>query len=83
VVSLCGCCKWRGISSLCCSRVFSACWIGEVSSQYLILIKCISRSFGSMSLNFIARQGGEGFGLAPPSAGLSRAPLLALIGRPS
>jgi len=31
----------RGISNMCCSRAFSACWIGEVSTQYLILIKYI------------------------------------------
>ena len=64
----------RGISSLCCSRACSACWVGE-ASRHLILIWCISRLFGCMSLGFIAR----GYGLAAPSARLSRATLLALL----
>jgi hypothetical protein len=33
----------RGMSSLCCPRAFSVCWVGEVSTQYLISIKCVSR----------------------------------------
>ena len=51
-----------------------------MSTQYLIPIKCISRLFGCMSLDVIAR----GYGLAAPSARLSRANLLALliIGKP-
>ena len=48
--------------------------LGEVSTQYLILIICILvlRLFDCMSLGFIVR----GHGLAAPSAGLSRATLL-------
>jgi hypothetical protein len=46
-----------------------------VSTQYLIPIKCISRLFGCMSLDFIAR----GYGLAAPFARLARATLLALL----
>jgi len=46
-----------------------------VSTQYLTLMRCISRLFGCTSLGFIAR----GYGLAAPSAGLSRATLLALL----
>jgi hypothetical protein len=53
-----------------------ACWVGEVSTQYLISIRCISRLFGCMSVGFIARGGG---GLAAPSANLSRATHLALL----
>ena len=50
-------------------------YLGEVSTQYLTLMKCISRLFGCMSLGFIAR----GYGLAAPSARLSRATFLALL----
>jgi hypothetical protein len=46
-----------------------------VSTQYLIMVKCMSRLFGCMSLGFIARW----YGLAAPSARLSRATLLALL----
>jgi len=49
-----------------------------VSIQYLISMKCTSRLFSCVSLGFIARE----YGLAAPSARLSRATLLA-IGRPS
>ena len=28
---------------------FSACWVGEESTQYLISIKCVSRLFGCTS----------------------------------
>ena len=66
--------KW-GISSLCCSCDFPACWVGDVSTQYLDMMRCISRLFGCMSLNCIAR----GYGLAAPSARLSRATLLAWL----
>jgi len=69
----------RGINSFCCSRAFSACWVKEVSAQYLISIRCISRLFGCMPLGFIAR----GYGLAGPSARLSQVNPLAYIGRPS
>ena len=65
----------RNTSSLCCFRAFSACWVGEVSTQCLISIKCMSRLFGFMSLGLIAR----GYGLAAPSARLSQATLLALL----
>ena len=41
----------------------SACWVGEVSTQNIKSIKCISRLFGCMSLGFIAR----GYGLAASS----------------
>jgi len=53
----------QGISSLCCSRAFSACWVGEVSTQYLFRLN-ISRLFSCMPLGFIAR----GYGLVAPSA---------------
>jgi hypothetical protein len=43
----------RGISSLCCSCAFSACWVGEVSAQYLISIRCLL--FCCMSLSLVAR----------------------------
>ena len=46
-----------------------------MSTQHLVLIKCVSRLFGCMSLGFIA----WGYGLAAPSARLSRATLLALL----
>jgi len=46
-----------------------------VSTRYLIPIRCLSRLFGCMSLGFIAR----GYGLAAPSAHLSRATLLAIL----
>ena len=46
-----------------------------MSTQYLIMVKCMSRLFGCMSLGFIARW----YGLAAPSARLSRATLLALL----
>ena len=46
-----------------------------MSTQYLISIKCTSHLFNCMSLGFIAR----GYGLAVPSARLSRATLLALL----
>jgi hypothetical protein len=55
-------------------RALSACWIREVSTQYLISIKCTSRLFGYVFLNFIAR----GYGLAAPSTLLWVA-LLALL----
>ena len=69
------CTSKRGISSLCCSRSFSACWVGEVSMQYLISMKSISCLFYCMSLNFIAR----GYGLAAQSLRLTWAILLALL----
>ena len=64
----------RGISSLCCSHAFSACWIGEVSTQYPIQIVYIAFNC-CMSLGFIDR----GYGLAAPCSRLSRAILLALL----
>jgi len=30
-------------------------WVGEVSTQYLISIRCMSRLFGNIPLGFIAR----------------------------
>jgi len=35
-------------SSLCCSCAFSACWVGGVSTQYLISVTCISHLVGSL-----------------------------------
>ena len=46
-----------------------------MSAQYFILIICMSCLFGRMSLDFIAK----GYGLAVPSARLSRATLLAFL----
>ena len=55
--------------------VLSACWIREVSTQYFISIKCTSRLFGCMSLNFIARR----YALAAPSTRLVWVALLAFL----
>jgi hypothetical protein len=90
VGSLCGCCKWYLLllagwcGGFCGVRVSKALaayvvlvpflLVGEVSTQYLISTKCVSRFFGCVSLGFIAR----GYGLVAPSARLSRATLLAL-----
>jgi len=52
------CLSKRGICSLCYSRAFSACWVGEVSTRYLIPIRCIL--FCCRSLGLLAR----GYGLA-------------------
>jgi len=46
----------RGISGICCSRAFSACWVGEVYTQYFIL----KEVYRIMSLGLISR----GYGLA-------------------
>jgi hypothetical protein len=44
------CSSKRGTSSSRCSRAFSICWVGEVSTiQYLISINCISHLFGGVS----------------------------------
>jgi len=64
----------RGISNLCCSCAFSACWVGDVPTQHLIS-KCMWHLFGCMSLGFVAR----GYGLEAPSARLSQAAFLALL----
>jgi len=43
----------QGISSLLCSCAFSACWVGEVFTQYLILISYqLYITFKCMSLGF-------------------------------
>jgi len=57
----------RGISSLFCSCAFSACWIREASTRYFLLMRCISRLFGCLSLGFVAR-----IGWSAPSARLYR-----------
>jgi len=46
-----------------------------VSTQYFISINCMSFLFGCVSFGFIAKE----YGLAAPSAGLSRATLLAFL----
>ena len=46
-----------------------------MSTQYLNLIKCISRLFGF----YVSRFHSQGYGLAVPSASLSQATLLALL----
>jgi hypothetical protein len=53
------------------------CLLGREGLQcrYFILINGIPHLFGCMSLGFIAR----GYGLAAPSARLSRATLLAIL----
>ena len=47
-----------------------------MSTQHLVLIKCVSRLFGCMSLAWFNSQG---IWIAAPSAKLSRATLLALL----
>jgi len=91
---LCGCCRWcmlllagwcGGLCGVrvsealaCCSRAFSACWVGEVSTQFWFWWG-ISRLFDYVSLGFIARE----YGLAGPSAKLLWTSSSYIIGRPS
>jgi hypothetical protein len=88
--SLCGCCRWcllllaewcegfygvRRFEAVAATLGFRPFLLVGYGKCYLFSIKCTSRSFGCMSLDFIAR----GYGLAAPSARLPRATLLALL----